>query len=56
MPGLSNFSHCLRTSKKVQFTCPGTRTDFIALAKKNIQIMRYIFSYFSKKTPVVGTH
>ena len=30
----------LRTSKKCQFICPGKR---IAVAKKSIQMMRYIF-------------
>ena len=41
----------LRTSKKFQFTCPGTRK---ALAK-NIKIMKYIIFLFLKKTYVVGT-
>ena len=36
----------LRTSKKFQFTCPGTSTlYFIDLYKKNIQIMRYIYFF-----------
>ena len=30
--------------------------DFLALAKKSIQIIRYIFSYFWKKISVLGTH
>ena len=29
--------------------------DFLALAKKSIQIITYIFSYFWKKTSVLGT-
>ena len=41
----------LKTSKKFQFTCPD---KFIALAKE--EYPDYNFSYFSKKTYVMGTH
>ena len=38
----------LKTSKKFQIYLSWDK-DLIAESKKNFQIMRYIFSYFSKK-------
>ena len=45
----------LRTSNKIPIYLSWDK-DCITLAKECIQIMRYIFSYFSKETYVLGTH
>ena len=54
MPDLSNLSHFPEVKISIYLS---RDEDFIAPAKKSIQILRYIYiSYFSKKAYVVGTH
>ena len=48
MPDLSNLSHSPEDKYEISIYLSWDK-DFIALAKKNIQIIRLFFSYFWKK-------